>query len=103
MSIDMTPKMGRDEGSVQVYCQESDRRPLSEIYNNPSSEEARSANPMEKDVLKISKVLLTRIDPSLRPKKIGVKDEDDPWSKDGDPTEVDMKIEQGGDVPTPSN
>lgn len=102
------------EKQPQQY-QECDRVLLSESSNCWSLKGEKATNDMEIRDLKIPKDLLKRIDPSLWPKKARKDDEDEGESsaeehdnrmevyrfslqEKDDPVDVDMQMEQGGDV-----
>ncbi|KAL4645064.1 hypothetical protein ACB092_02G209200 [Castanea dentata] len=78
-----------------VHCQGIERKPLEEISNYSPQEECHSGSAMEKEVQRITKLELKRIDPSLRSKKTGLEEEDYPQAEDRCHSGIDMQVEQG--------
>lgn len=79
IALDLAPNMGRGEGMGQVvHCQRIERKTLEEISNYLPREECHSGSAMEKEVQRITKLELKRIDPSLRSKRTELEEEDCP-------------------------
>lgn len=86
-----------------VHYQGIERKPLEEISNYSPQEECHLGSAMEKEVQRITKLELKRIDPSLRSKQTRLEEEDYPQAEDRCHSEIDMQVEQGGELLNPSN
>ncbi|KAL0016315.1 hypothetical protein SO802_003384 [Lithocarpus litseifolius] len=96
MALNPKPNMGRGKGMGQVvHCQGMERKLVEDTSNFSPREECQSGSTMEKEVQKITKLELKRIDPSLRSKRTESEEEDCPQAEDGSHLETDMQVEQG--------
>lgn len=104
MALDPTIGMGQDEGVGQALHNKGfERKHLAEISNCPPSEETQSESSMETDALRIAKLGLKRIDLSTRSDRTELEEEDGSMEEKWPPSEVDMQIEQEGELLNPSN
>nr|POF05817.1 hypothetical protein CFP56_47483 [Quercus suber] len=94
MALDPAIGMGQEDGVGQaLHNKGSKRKLLAEISNCPPPEENHSESTIETDALRIAKLGLKRIDPSLQSKRTELEKEDGLMEEEGPHSEADIQIE----------